>query len=116
MAHFLDRFQEAPDDHTARCEWCDCYIGDNNKCSSFKIWEKNVGIADPATPLTLVQSGVTWKRFALGSWWYREIDGCTTCHKEEAKESALRFLADGDLEDAMTELAEALGIPVGAAA
>ena len=110
----MDRFREEPDGANARCEWCDFNIDDHNKVAAYKVWEKHVGIADPAAPLAFIRAGVKWKRPAVGPWWYREIDGCTTCHKEAAKENAVRFLDDGDLESAMDELAEALGFKVAA--
>ena len=87
MPRFLE---EDYDRTTACCDHCGRYINEDNTPAEFTAWN------------------------TTGESYGPTIDGCHECHLENAKDNAIGLLRIDALEDAMNELATALGIKVGA--
>lgn len=101
------RFAEPKDYYGPTCKNCERAINEDNSRESFEEWERNpIGFENPKYGWTLAPHS--------RSWYKRDVTGCQACRLESAIESAQAFLKNNDAEDAMTILADALGIPYGA--
>ena len=96
----MPRFMEEDDCTSDRCETCDFAISDANPTKEYRVWAK-------------VRDGA-FRWIVSGTWWYYVIDGCRVCYTMAAKRNVAAFLADDDLESALDEIAEVLGVKVAA--
>lgn len=83
------------------CNACGDRINDDNPRQDGTDWSEN----GPAVS--------RWQSAMGGKLYFRSLDGCRTCAREAAKHGAMLLLKHDALEDAFTELGDALCIPFG---